>query len=117
MGIVLKLVMALRSVLDVVSTGKVECRCGDGHVCRICEARLILQDSEQIVASGSLEGTRPRRKIQCITTGRIFDSLKDAADTYGIVAATISKACKGQLKYAGKMGNQKLEWRYYDEHQ
>ena len=36
-----------------------------------------------------------RRPVQCIDDGRIFPSVKDAAEHYGVPAWTISKLCRG----------------------
>lgn len=113
MGIVVKLRDALGGLVGTISEGETQCTCTDKYVCRICQAKAVLEEVNKIIASGG-EGIRPRRQVECITTGRVFDTLKDASEAYGVVSATISKACKGQLKFAGKLGNQKLEWRYYD---
>lgn len=53
------------------------------------------------------------KAVICITTGKIFTSLKEAAEFYGIKSSySITKCCKGIQKSAGKHNGQKLEWQY-----
>ena len=55
------------------------------------------------------------RKVQCITTGKKFNTVKEAAEFYCIYDGThISACCKGKLKSAGKhpITGEKLVWRY-----
>lgn len=57
----------------------------------------------------------PRTKaVICLTTKRIFLTVKEGAKYYKIKGdANISKCCKGELKSAGKLPNgTKLVWRY-----
>ena len=57
-----------------------------------------------------------RRKVQCITTGKIFKSIKEAAEYYSIIRQDISKCCKGKLESTGKHPDtgEKLVWKYID---
>ena len=68
--------------------------------------------------SEKVKGSKhPRaRKVQCITTGREFNCIKEAAEYYSIAKVDISKCCKGKLKSAGKhpVTGEKLIWRYID---
>lgn len=53
------------------------------------------------------------KKIRCITTNEIFDTLKEASEKYNISDSCISRVCKGKLKNAGKLKDgTKLEWKY-----
>jgi len=55
------------------------------------------------------------KKIICITTGEIFNSMKDAEVKYDI--NNIYFCCKGRCEYVGKLPNgTKLKWMYYDEY-
>ena len=57
----------------------------------------------------------PRAKsVICLTTKRIFLTVKEGAKYYKIKGdANVSKCCKGELKSAGKLPNgTKLVWRY-----
>ncbi|NWK11317.1 NUMOD3 domain-containing DNA-binding protein [Clostridium cadaveris] len=54
------------------------------------------------------------KNVLCITTNKAFISCKQAAQYYGIKSQSgISAACRGKLKYCGKLENgTKLEWKY-----
>ena len=56
-----------------------------------------------------------RKKVICITTGKIFDSIKDAAEEYKIYGTSISKCCKEKYKYAGKLNGVRLQWKYLED--
>ena len=66
----------------------------------------------------SMKGSKSSvsRKVQCITTGKKFNCIKEASDFYSICRQDISKACKGKLKSAGKhpVTGEKLIWKYID---
>lgn len=59
-----------------------------------------------------------QKKVVCITTGEIFDTLTKGTERYGIVNTTsITRACTGKNKYAGKLPDgTPLQWMYYDEY-
>lgn len=48
----------------------------------------------------------------CITTGLVFQSIKQAELFYKIDSSAIVSCCKGKKKYAGKYNGQLLEWAY-----
>jgi regulator of replication initiation timing len=53
------------------------------------------------------------KAVICVTTGMTFDSIKEAAEYYGMKSANgISKCCNGKQKSAGKHNGQKLEWQF-----
>lgn len=54
------------------------------------------------------------RKVICINTGEVFDSISDASSKYNV---RIDQACKGACKTAGvhPVTKEKLIWQYYDE--
>ena len=56
------------------------------------------------------------RKVQCITTGKKFDSIKEAGEYYKIFPNNISYCCQGKYRYAGKhpITKEKLKWKYID---
>lgn len=43
------------------------------------------------------------KKVICITTGEVFESIKEASEKYNIDPANISSCCRGKRKTAGKM--------------
>jgi len=44
---------------------------------------------------------RSRKKVQCVETGRVFDSMGEAAEWLGVLISNLSKAIKQQRKYKG----------------
>ncbi len=56
-----------------------------------------------------------KRKIRCSTTGKEFDSVKEASEYYNISRPHISSCCKGKRKSCGKLPDgTKLQWEYID---
>lgn len=54
------------------------------------------------------------KSVICVTTGEIFDSIKEAEQSTGL--KNISACCQGKRKSCGKDKNgNKLIWRYYDK--
>ena len=55
------------------------------------------------------------KKVVCITTGKIFDNIKDAEKHYS--CCNISQCCRGKRNYAGKLsGWIELQWRYLEDY-
>ena len=53
------------------------------------------------------------RRVRCITTGKEFDCIKEAAEFYGIERRGISSCCRGKIKTSGKLNDgTKLKWEY-----
>lgn len=54
------------------------------------------------------------KKVICITTGEIFNSVSEASLFYNMKSnANISSCCKGKLNYCGKLPDgTRLEWKY-----
>jgi len=57
-------------------------------------------------------------KVMCLTTGEIFNSIKDAKRKYGIQDSGISQCCYNKQKYCGKhpVTKELLKWIFYDEY-
>jgi hypothetical protein len=54
------------------------------------------------------------KKVKCVTTGEVFNSMYSAAKAYGISRSySISRACNGERKTCGQLPDgTKLEWSY-----
>ena len=63
----------------------------------------------------SLERSRCK-KVYCITTRRLFDSVTQAANEYGTNRDGINKSCNGILKYSGIYEGQELHWMHYEDY-
>ena len=55
------------------------------------------------------------RSVTCVTTGETFDSVKSAAEKYGLYDTNIVRCCKGVNKHTGKLNGQPLEWAYTED--
>ena len=53
--------------------------------------------------------------VICITTGKIFNTIKEASEFYNIDSGHISACCNGKRKSAGKLNGNKLIWMYYKD--
>ena len=73
---------------------------------------------EQIEAENKVNenGKRPRnRSVLCVTTGEIFNTIKDAVKKYKVHSTNVSQCCRGNVKHTGKLPDgTPLEWRYID---
>lgn len=59
---------------------------------------------------------QPKTKVICITTGKVFNSIREASDFYNVDSSSISKCCRGKIKYSGKLEDgTKLVWSYFYE--
>ena len=52
------------------------------------------------------------KSVICITTKRIFLTVKEGAEYYGTVGGNVTRCCQGKQKSAGKYKGEKLIWRY-----
>lgn len=55
------------------------------------------------------------KKVYCVTTDKVFESITDAGRYYHIDPSSIVKNCKGKTKYAGKHNGEKMYWKYIIE--
>ncbi len=54
-----------------------------------------------------------KRRVICLTTGKIFESIKDAADYYHISSkSNIIRACTNHGRHAGMYNGEHLSWAY-----
>ena len=75
---------------------------------------------EQIEAENKIneDMKRPRqryRSVICVTTGEIFNTIKDAVKKYKVHSTNVSQCCRGNVKHTGKLPDgTPLEWQYID---
>lgn len=64
-----------------------------------------------------LSENKSHKKVVCINTGEVFNTVTEASQKYNIPNQNISSCCtqKGN-KTAGKLGEYKLSWRYYGDY-
>lgn len=57
------------------------------------------------------------KKVICVTTNEIFDTIKKAASSYGIkTSSNISSCCNHKREFAGESSNGiRLQWEWYNE--
>lgn len=57
-----------------------------------------------------------RRKVICLTTNEIFNSMREACDKYHLDNGALTRVCQGKTKHTGKhpITQEKLAWAYYD---
>ena len=57
------------------------------------------------------------KKVVCLTTGKVFNTIVDAHNFYGSNKSGIIRCCKGKSHYAGTLDDgTKLHWMYYDDY-
>lgn len=59
-------------------------------------------------------GKAQYKKVVCITTGKIFDSITEAGNYYK--SSHISDCCKGKRKSSGVLNHVPLQWRYLEDY-
>ena len=67
--------------------------------------------------SNTLKTNHFKKRVQCVTTGEVFNSVKEAGEYYSIKSYMhISKCLSGELKTCGKhpVTGEKLVWKYLD---
>ena len=62
--------------------------------------------------------SKRRRKVICITTGDIFNSVKEAGMHFNMkYYSSISECCNGKYSYTGKLPDgTRLKWMYYEDY-
>ena len=85
--------------------------------------KLSEQEIRQLYAhkiSEEIHKPRPQlgRKVICITTNKVFNSIKEAGKYYGLCeGSNIGAACKGKRRTVGKLSDgTPLKWMYYEDY-
>lgn len=76
------------------------------------EYRRILSTGKKHTEESKLKMSQnhhAKRKVVCVDTGEVFDSITIAANEKGLNHRHISEVCKGKLKTTGG-----LHWKYYE---
>lgn len=80
----------------------------------------ILKNNKEIEdILNNVLSNKKNKKVICITTNEIFNSISEASVKYDMRrdGSHISECCKGKIKSAGKLRDgTKLVWKYYDEY-
>lgn len=62
-------------------------------------------------------GNSPQaKKVICVTTNKIFDSITLASKYYGCPASRISANCKNKGHSSGELNGRRLAWMYYEDY-
>ena len=73
------------------------------------------ETKRKISKTNSLSNHPQAIQVICVTTGKIFGSIKEASLYYGCDNSSILKACKGKRNYCGKLQDgTKLVWKFYE---
>ena len=73
----------------------------------------LLENKKEIVLNYKEKGI----EVICTTTGKIFKNIKLGAKEYNISPTSVSSACKGNFRFAGKLSDgTKLRWMYYADY-
>ena len=81
-----------------------------------CYGTRLKKVSEKNSGKGNAMYGKPspnRKKVKCITTGEIFDSITEASRKYKCKPSHIIQNCKGEIKSCSKLKDgTKLVWKY-----
>ena len=69
----------------------------------------------KILENAGIERTGTKKntkKVLCVTTNTVYSSASEASKETGINRGSISKACNNKIKYAGKINETPVYWRY-----
>lgn len=78
------------------------------------------EQSLEIMRKKKYGGNNPKAKpVQCLNTGQIFPSCREASDWCGVARQNIQRCCRGGRPSAEKhpITQEKLKWRYIEENE
>ena len=75
------------------------------------------EETRQKISDNKKGRKNPKFKpIICITTGRCFNTLKEAADYCNIKSkSNIGSCCRGEIAFSGQLNGEKLVWRFISD--
>jgi len=72
---------------------------------------------EETKIRSSKAGKKSRKKVICLTTNKVYESLLSASIDFKICDSAISQCCHNKRKFAGKLSDgAKLQWMYYEDY-
>jgi len=74
--------------------------------------KLTAEHIQKIIFANSGSKCYRARKVLCVNTGEIFDTINEASKKYNVTHSNITSCCQGTRKSAGKLNGRKLVWRY-----
>ena len=81
------------------------------------ETKQKISESHKGIKRSEETKRKISRKAICITTGKIFNSIKEASNYYNILnQSNISRCCRGELKSSGKLNGEPLKWKYLENY-
>lgn len=74
---------------------------------------------EERIKRNKYSKTKLYKKVVCLNTHIVYDSIVEASEYYNIIPGSISNVCKGKMSFAGRDSNTKepLLWMYYSDYQ
>lgn len=70
--------------------------------------------NEKFVFTKKIINPGNKRKVRCITTGEVFDTVKTAYEKYGISKSSMWRALAGEIKGTRLKDGSLLKWEYVD---
>ena len=84
------------------------------HHSEVMAGRKLTDSHKRSISESNIgKHSSPRRnskRVKCITTGMVFDSITEAANYYNVANSGIDRCCKGERKTGGKYNGSKLIW-------
>lgn len=74
---------------------------------------------KEMIKNGKNANPSNKRKVICINTNEVFDSISKSAKHYNLYTRYIIQCCKGKINFYGKHPDIgcRLKWMYYDDWQ
>jgi group I intron endonuclease len=69
------------------------------------------EETKQKISQSKLN--KNGKPVRCITTNKIFNTIREAGRYYNISSSHIAECCKGKRKTCGKYNNIPLTWEYF----
>lgn len=69
------------------------------------------EETKQKISQSKLN--KNGKPVRCITTDKIFNTIREAGRYYNISSSHIAECCKGKRKTCGKYNNIPLIWEYF----